>query len=108
MKKHTPDQLTIVVQVGHDDQYENSDVTHCAVRFTSESLPKLKQRLAFYAEHKVPVGLYGMDFEVFDGIGVCFFNLDQMGQMRDKIDQALQKANGKAVYLCGEAEAIWL
>ncbi len=107
MKRNTPDQITIVAQVGHDDQYENNDIDYCAVRITSKGLPKLKQRLAFYADHKDSVALYGVDFEMFDGIGVCFFDLDHMGPMRDEIDQALQKANGKAVYWGAEAEAVW-
>jgi len=109
MKRNMPDQITIVAQVGSDDQGENSDINYCAVQITSEGLTKLKERLAFYADHKDSVALYGVDFQMPDGINVCFFDLDHMKveAMRDEIDLALEKGNGNATYQGSEAEEVW-
>ena len=107
------DRIVIVADVGHDEQGEYSDITHCAILITREALSELKRRLDCYSANHVEFELYGIDFQMFDGLAVCFFNLDHPHRITTKIEKAMEETDedddGKrhGVFRGAKAVAVW-
>ena len=107
------DRIVIVADVGHDEQGEYSDITHCAILITREALAELKRRLDFYSANHDEFELYGIEFQMFEGLAVNFFNLFHAHRIANKIGKALDRADEDAdgkrqvVFRGAAAVAVW-
>lgn len=112
-----PAAIVIVARVGHDDQYECSDLTHCAVRIERGALDSLRKRLDFVAVNSNHFDLWGVDFRSPDGIEARFFALNPITDddpISLKLAQALQEKadpdqpwGSEVVFRGSDAEEVW-